>query len=102
LGTRARGILNDSVYAWSTFNSVFPGWAGIVRGKVYACTPSADWVIGVSKGVVAIVLAACTLGEVVEMEVAFQAIVGREGRQARSLSNVLCLGTGDGDDDGRG
>jgi hypothetical protein len=68
---------------------------------VFACAPSADWVVGASKGVVAIVLAVCTLGEVVEKEAAFQAIGGREGRQTRFLSNVLCLRTSDGDDDRR-
>jgi hypothetical protein len=74
----------------------------MVRGKVFACAPSTDWVIGASKGVVAIMLAACALGEVVETEVTFQAIGGGEGRQARSLSNILYLGAGDGDDNGRG
>jgi hypothetical protein len=102
VGTRARGALNDSVHAWSTFNGIFPGRADVVRGKVFACAPSADWIVGASESVVAIVLAACALSEVVETEVAFQAIGGREGRQARSLSDVLCLGAGDGDDDGRG
>jgi len=35
----------------------------------------------------------------IESEVAFQSEGGREGRQARSLSDVLCLGAGDRDDD---
>jgi hypothetical protein len=74
----------------------------VVGGKIFACAPSADWVVGASKGVMAIVLAACILGEVVETEAAFQVIDGREGRQARSFSNVLCLGAGNRDDDRRG
>jgi hypothetical protein len=52
--------------------------------------------------VVAIVLAAGALGKVIETEAAFQTVGGRKGRQAWSLSDVLCLGAGDGDDDGRG
>jgi hypothetical protein len=71
MGTRARSTLNNNVYAWSTFNSILPGWAGMVRGKVFACALSADWVIGTSKGLVARVLAVCALGEMVEMEAAF-------------------------------
>jgi hypothetical protein len=67
---------------------------------VFTGAPSTDRVIGASKSVVAIVLASGALGEVVETEAAFQTEGGGEGRQARSLSDVLCLGTGDGDDDG--
>ena len=69
---------------------------------MFACTPATDWVIGAAEGVVAIVLAAGALSEVVETEAVFQAVGGRDGRQARSLCNVLCLGAGDGDNDGRG
>jgi hypothetical protein len=69
---------------------------------MFACTPSTDRVIGAAKGVVAIMLAAGALGEVIEAKTAFQSEGGGEGRQARSLGNVLCLGAGDGDDDGRG
>jgi hypothetical protein len=69
---------------------------------MFACAPSTDGVIGAAEGVVAIVLAAGALGKVIEAEVAFQTVGGREGRQAWSLSDVLCLGAGDGDDDGRG
>jgi hypothetical protein len=69
---------------------------------MFACAPATDRVIGAAEGVVAIVLAAGALGEVVEAEAAFQTVGGGEGRQARSLSDVLCLGAGDGDDDGRG
>jgi hypothetical protein len=69
---------------------------------VFACAPSADRVIGASEGVVAKLLATGALGEVIETEATFQAEGGREGRQARSLCNVLCLGASDGDDDGRG
>jgi hypothetical protein len=47
------------------------------------------------------VLAAGALGEVIEAEAAFQSVGGGEGRQARSLGDVLCFGAGDGDDDGR-
>jgi uncharacterized membrane protein len=71
----------------------------VVRGKVFACAPSAGRVIGAAEGVVAKKLAAGTLGKVVETEAAFQAESGGEGRQAGSLCNVLCLGAGDGDDD---
>jgi hypothetical protein len=74
----------------------------MVGGKVFACALSADWVISASKGVVTIVLVTCALGEVVETETAFQEVGGREGRQVRSLSNVLCLGTSDINDDERG
>jgi hypothetical protein len=74
----------------------------VIGRKVFACAPSADRVIGAAEGVVAIMLAAGALSEVVEAEAAFQSIGGGEGRQARSLSNVLCLGAGDGNDDGRG
>jgi hypothetical protein len=51
---------------------------------------------------VAIMLAAGALGEVVEAEAAFQPEGGGEGRQASSLGDFLCLRTGDRDDDGRG
>ena len=50
----------------------------------------------------ATVLAAGTLGEMVETEAAFQSVGGGEGRQVRSLCDVLCLGAGDSDDDGGG
>jgi len=67
---------------------------------VFASAPSTNRVVGASESVVAIVLAAGALGKVIETEATFQAEGGGEGRQARSLSDVLCLGTGDGDDDG--
>ena len=69
---------------------------------MFAGAPSTDGVIGAAKGVVAIVLATGALGEVVEAEAAFQTEGSGEGRQARSLCNVLSLGTGDGYDDRRG
>ena len=69
---------------------------------MFAGAPSTDGIVGASEGVVAIVLAAGALGKVVETEAAFQTEGGGEGRQARSLSDILCLRTGDGDDDGRG
>jgi hypothetical protein len=69
---------------------------------MFACAPATDGVIGAAEGVVAEVLAAGALGEVIETEAAFQTVGGRKGRQARSLGDVLCLGAGDGDDDGRG
>ena len=99
VGTRARGTLNDSVHAWSTFNGVFFGRAGVVRGEVFVRAPMADRVVGAAEGVVAIVLASGALGEVVETKTAFQAEGGGKGRQARSLGDVLCFGAGDGDDD---
>jgi hypothetical protein len=98
VGTRARGTLNNGVHPWSTFNGVFSGWAGLVRGKGFTCAPLADWVVGASEGMVAILLAACALDEVVEKETAIQAVGGREGRQVRSLCDILCLGAGDTDD----
>jgi hypothetical protein len=52
--------------------------------------------------VVAIMLATGALGEMIEPEAAFQSKGGGEGRQARSLSNVLCPGAGDGNNDGGG
>jgi len=67
---------------------------------VFASAPSTNRVVGASESVVAIVLASGALGKVVETEAAFQTEGGGEGRQARSLSDVLCLGAGDGDDDG--
>jgi hypothetical protein len=67
----------------------------VVRGKLFTCAPLANWIIGASEGVMAIVLAVYALGEVVEMEVVFQAIGGREGRQVGSLCDVLCLGASD-------
>jgi len=69
---------------------------------VFASAPSTDGVIGVAEGVVAEVLTAGTLSEVIEAEAAFQSVGGGEGRQARSLRNVLCPRAGDGNDDGRG
>ncbi len=69
---------------------------------MFAGTPSTGGVIGAAEGMVAEVLTTGALGKVVEAEAAFQTIGGGEGRQARSLCNVLCLGAGDGDDDGRG
>jgi hypothetical protein len=74
----------------------------MVGGEMFVRTPSANGVIGASEGVVAIVLATGALGKVIEAEAAFQSEGGREGRQARSLSDVLCLGAGDRDDDRRG
>ena len=67
---------------------------------MFACAPSTNGVIGASEGVVAKVLASGALGKVIEAEAAFQSEGGRKGRQARSLSDVLCLRTGNGDDDG--
>jgi hypothetical protein len=90
------------VHAWSTFNRVFAGRADVVGGEVFVRAPSANGVIGTSEGVVAIVLATGALGEVVEAEAAFQSEGSGEGGQARSLSDVLCLRAGDGDNDGRG
>ena len=69
---------------------------------MFACAPSTNWVVGAAEGVVAIMLAVGTLGEVVEMKTAFQPKGGRKGRQAGSLCDVLCLGASNGDDDGRG
>ena len=69
---------------------------------MFPCAPSTCRVIGASEGVVAKVLAAGALGKVIETEAAFQSKGGGEGRQARSLGNVLCLWAGDRDDDGRG
>ena len=69
---------------------------------MFASAPLTDRVVGASKSVVAIVLAAGALGKVVETEAAFQTEGGGKGRQARSLGNVLCLWAGDRDDDGRG
>ena len=66
---------------------------------MFPCAPSTCRVIGAAEGVVAKVLAAGALGEVIEAEAAFQSKGGRKGRQARSLCNVLCLGSGNGDDD---
>ena len=67
---------------------------------MFSCEPSTCRVIGAAEGVVAKVLAAGALGEVIETEAAFQSKGGRKGIQARSLCNVLCLGSGDGDDAG--
>src|ERR1700709_2410349 len=67
---------------------------------MFPCAPSTCRVIGASEGVVAKVLAAGALGEMIEAEAAFQSKGGRKGRQARSVCNVLCLGSGNGDDDG--
>jgi hypothetical protein len=66
---------------------------------MFACAPSTNWVIGTTEGVVAVVLAPSALGKMVEAEAAFQPEGGREGRQAWSLSDVLCLWAGDGYDD---
>jgi hypothetical protein len=79
------------MHAWSTFNGIFPGRANVVGGEVFISTPSADRVVGASEGVVAMLLAVGTLGEVIDVEAAFQSKGGGEGRQARSLSDVLCL-----------
>ena len=65
-------------------------------------TPSTDGVIGATEGVVAVVLAAAALGEVIETEATFQAKGGRKGRHAGSLCDVLCLRANDRDDDGGG
>ena len=69
---------------------------------MFASAPSTDRVIGAAEGVMAEVLTAGTLSTVIEAEAAFQSVGGGEGRQARSLCNVLCPWAGDGDDDGRG
>jgi hypothetical protein len=59
---------------------------------MFACAPATDGVIGAAEGVVALVLAAGALSEVVVAEAAFQTVGGGTGRKARSLSDVLCLG----------
>ena len=69
---------------------------------MFTRAPSADRVIGAAEGVVAKVLATGALGEVIETKATFQSKGRREGRQARSLCDVLCLGTSNGDDDRRG
>ena len=38
---------------------------------MFACAPSTNWVVGAAEGVVAIMLAAGTLGKVVETKTAF-------------------------------
>ena len=98
----ARSTLNNRMRAWSSFNGIFSGRANVNRGYMFACAPSTNWVVGAVEGVVAIVLAAGTLGKVVEAKTVFQPKAGRKGRQAGSLCNVLSLWTGDGDDYGRG
>jgi hypothetical protein len=87
------------VHAWSTFNGIFSGQANVVGGEVFVGTSSANRVIGASEGVVALMLATDALSNVIEAEVVFQSKGGRAGRQARSLSNVLCLRANDGADD---
>jgi hypothetical protein len=99
---RARSTLNNRVRAWPTFNSVYSVRTDVIGGEVFACAPSTNRIIGASEGVVAVVLAPSALGKVVEAEAAFQPECGGEGRQARSLSDVLCLWSGDGYDDGGG
>jgi hypothetical protein len=47
---------------------------------MFACTPATDGVVGGAEDVVAEVLAAGALGEVIETEAAFQSVYGREGR----------------------
>ena len=69
---------------------------------MFPCAPSTTRVIGTAEGVVAKVLATGALGKVIETEASFQSEDGRKGRQAGSLCDVLCLGAGNGDDDGRG
>jgi hypothetical protein len=69
---------------------------------VIACAPSTYGIIGAAESVVAKLLVVCALGKEVETQSAFQAKGGRVGRQAKSLCDVLCLGTGDGEDDGEG
>ena len=69
---------------------------------MFACAPSTNRVVGAAEGVVAIMLAAGTLGKVVETKTEFQPKGGRKGRQAGSLCDVLGLWTGDGNDYGRG
>ena len=69
---------------------------------MFAYAPSTNGVIGLSEGVVAKVLASGALGKVIEAEAAVQSEGSREGGQARSLGDVLCLGAGDRDDDRRG
>jgi hypothetical protein len=100
--TGARSTLNNRVRAWSSFNGIFSDWADVVGRGVFAGAPSTDRVIGAAEGVMAEVLTAGTLSKVVEAEAAFQTVGGGEGRQARSLCDVLCPWAGDGDDDGRG
>ena len=68
---RARSTLNNRMRAWSSFNGVFSGRANVNGGKMFACAPSTDRVIGAAEGVVAIVLAAGALGEVVEAKTSF-------------------------------
>ena len=86
--------------AGQAFHSIFPDRTDVIGGKVFAGAPSTDRVVGASKCVVAEMLATGALSEVIEMEASFQAKGSGEGRQAGSLSDVLCLGAGDGNDDG--
>ena len=98
----ARSTLNNRMRAWSSFNGIFSGRADVSGGEMFACAPSTNGVIGAAEGVVAIMLAAGALGEVVETKTAFQPKGGRKGRQAGSLCDVLGLWTGNGNNNGRG
>ena len=69
---RARSTLNNRVRAWSSFNGVFSGRANVKGGKMFACALSTNRFVGAAEGVVAIVLAAGALGEMIETEAAFQ------------------------------
>jgi hypothetical protein len=102
IGTRARGTLNDSMYAWSNFNGVFSSRANVVGGMSFVHAPWSNRVVAASESAVAIMLAMGALGEIIELEVEFQSEGVGEGRQAGSLRDFLYLGAGDGDDDRRG
>ena len=73
----------------------------MVPSVVWLCTPAAGCATGALESVVAKLLAVEALGVLVETQAAFGTEGGGEGREACELSNVLSLGAGSGDDNGR-
>ena len=74
----------------------------MVLSWVGQCTPMARGVIGALQCVMAKLLTAGTLGELVEAEVSLQLKDSGKGRQAGCISEFLGFGAGNGDDDSGG
>ena len=56
---------------WSTFDSIFPDQAGVIRDEAFAWVPATGSVFSVLEGIVAELLTMSALGNVVELDPAF-------------------------------
>ena len=71
----------------------------MVPSRVWFGAPAAGRRLGEFERVVAKLVTVEALGRRVETEASLKSVVGGEGREAWLLSKLLCLGSGDGEDD---